>query len=142
MNGTAREWLDKAEGDYRTASRELQTEESPNFDAVCYHAQQCIEKIMKALLIHHAVVPPRTHNLVELNELLQPFLPGWKCKEEDLRHLTHAAVAFRYPTEFADQEEANEAFSICRRLRAFLLELAFPRTRALNEDESFLGDGI
>jgi hypothetical protein len=48
MNETAREWITKADGDFRTAGREILVEEGPNFDAVCYHAQQCIEKLMKA----------------------------------------------------------------------------------------------
>ena len=40
MNETIKEWLAKAEGDYRTANREAQTVESPNYDAICFHAQQ------------------------------------------------------------------------------------------------------
>ncbi len=52
MNATVREWVSKAEGDYRTAERELHPAGTPNFDAVCFHAEQCAEKLMKALLIH------------------------------------------------------------------------------------------
>jgi len=47
MNATVKEWIDKAEGDYATAGREMQATISPNDDAVCYHAQQCIGKLMK-----------------------------------------------------------------------------------------------
>lgn len=72
MNGTAKEWIAKAETDYSTASRELKAAESPNFDAVCFHAQQCIEKLMKALLIHLNIVLPRTHDLAELDRVLAP----------------------------------------------------------------------
>jgi len=43
MNDTTREWFTKAEADRRTAERELAPPESPNFDAVCLHAQQCVE---------------------------------------------------------------------------------------------------
>ena len=56
MNATVKEWIAKAEADFSTATRELQAAESPNFDAVCFHAQQCAEKLMKALLIHLSVV--------------------------------------------------------------------------------------
>ncbi len=124
MNDTVREWIDKAAGDYRTAGRELQVSDSPNFDAVCFHAQQCIEKLMKALLIHQGVVPPRTHDLVYLDQLLASAWPGWSWPVvEDLRFLSRAAVAFRYPGEAADQMEANEAFDICTRIRKELLAL-------------------
>ncbi len=40
MNGTVKEWIAKAEADYSTATRELKATESPNFNAVCFHAQQ------------------------------------------------------------------------------------------------------
>ena len=63
MNATVKEWVTKAEGDYATAGRELHATESPNYDAVCFHAEQAVEKLMKAMLIHLSVTPPRTHVL-------------------------------------------------------------------------------
>ena len=44
------EWVEKAEGDWHTSGRELGTTEFPNYDAVCFHARQCAEKYLKALL--------------------------------------------------------------------------------------------
>jgi HEPN domain-containing protein len=123
MNETAREWIDKADGDYRTAGREIQVTDAPNFDAVCYHSQQCIEKLMKALLIQKETVPPRTHDLVHLDQLLAAATAGWSWPVEELRFLTRAAVEFRYPGESADHDEAVEAFRIGTRLREALLRL-------------------
>jgi HEPN domain-containing protein len=37
------EWVEKAEGDWHTAGRELKATEFPNYDAVCFHAQQCAD---------------------------------------------------------------------------------------------------
>ncbi len=54
MKPLTREWVDKAEGDRSTAQRELRVRKSPNFDAVCFHAQQCAEKYLKALLQERA----------------------------------------------------------------------------------------
>jgi len=123
MNETVREWLEKAEKDYATARRELAAQETPNYDAVCFHAQQCIEKLMKALLIRQGVVPGKTHDLAYLNQLLTPICPEWSCSLEDLRFLTRAAVAFRYPGEAADREDAAQACDITARLREKLLSL-------------------
>jgi HEPN domain-containing protein len=123
MNATVREWIAKAEADYWTASRELQVTERRNYDAVCFHAQQCVEKLMKAVLIHRGVVPPRIHDLVQLNRLLAPLVKGWSWSVEELRFLTGAAVGYRYPGESADQDEANQAVDICTRLRHALLAL-------------------
>ena len=123
MKGTAKEWIDKAEADFSTAARELKAVESPNFDAVCFHAQQCVEKLMKALLIHLGIVPPRTHDLTELDRLLAPVCPQWSWSVQDLRFLTRAAVDFRYPGESADREEATESLDIATRLGAELRAL-------------------
>lgn len=123
MNATVREWVEKAEKDFATARRELQAVEDPNYDAVCFHAQQCIEKLMKGLLIHLGVVPTKIHDLAYLEQLLAPVCPQWSWPVEELRFLTRAAVAFRYPGESADQEEATQALGIATRLREKLLSL-------------------
>jgi HEPN domain-containing protein len=44
MKGLTAEWIEKADGDYATAERELRARHSPNYDAVCFHAQQVVEK--------------------------------------------------------------------------------------------------
>jgi HEPN domain-containing protein len=131
MNETVKEWVDKADADHRTAGRELHTTDLPNYDAVCFHAQQCIEKLMKALLIHVGVIPPKTHDLRELDRLLTPVCPGWSWPVEDFRFLNRAAVDFRYPGEAADLKEAALAFDLCGRMRDRLLSLieAIPGNR-------------
>ena len=44
MKDETAEWVEKAEGDWRTAQREFAVCEGPNYDAVCFHAQQCAEQ--------------------------------------------------------------------------------------------------
>ena len=123
MNEVVREWVDKAEGDFVTAGRELAVTDRPNYDAVCFHAQQCVEKLIKAILIAKGSVPPRTHDLVWLSELMASVLESWSWPLEDLRLLDRAAVEFRYPGEAADKEEAEEAFALASLLRNKLLSL-------------------
>lgn len=123
MNATVKEWVAKAEGDYRTAERELRPTDTPNFDAVCFHAEQCVEKLMKALLIHLNAIPPRTHDLVALDRLLAPVCQNWSWPVKELRLLSVAAVDVRYPGDSADQREASEALDICNRMRIKLLSL-------------------
>lgn len=123
MNDTVKEWMGKAARDFATAARELRATDTPNYDAVCFHAQQCIEKLMKALLIHLGVVPTKTHDLAFLDKLLIPVCPEWSWPVEELRFLTRAAVAFRYPGEAAELEDAEQALAIAARLREKLLSL-------------------
>lgn len=47
MQAATSEWLEKAEGDYITSQREYRARKNPNFDAACFHAQQCAEKYLK-----------------------------------------------------------------------------------------------
>lgn len=49
MTPLTREWVMKADGDYATASRELRARKQPNYDAACFHAQQCAEKDLKTV---------------------------------------------------------------------------------------------
>ena len=121
MNDVIREWLAKADGDFRTAQRELAAVEAPNLDAVCFHAQQCIEKLMKALLIARGELPPKTHDLVYLADAIGRGNPVWSWPEDELRFLSRAAVAFRYPGESAEAADAAEAVEIATRLRTALL---------------------
>ncbi|OGP60133.1 MAG: hypothetical protein A2V67_07090 [Deltaproteobacteria bacterium RBG_13_61_14] len=123
MNETVKEWIAKAEADFATASRELRAEEKLNYDAVCFHAQQCIEKLMKGFLIHFGAVPPKSHDLVQLSQLVSQASPKWSWPLNELRFLTRAAVDFRYPGESADREEAQGALDIASRMREKLLAL-------------------
>jgi HEPN domain-containing protein len=123
MNETVREWIAKADGDYATARRELAADRLPNHDAVCFHCQQCLEKLMKAVPMLHQTKPPRTHDLVALSERLHTVVPMWTAEEKELRLLNQGAVLCRYPGESASPEKAAMAFSVCERLRAELKKL-------------------
>ena len=120
-SATVKEWIAKAEGDFTVASRELGARKSPNYDAVCFHCQQCVEKLMKALLIHLGTTPPKTHLLLALDELLGSACPGWSWPADDLRYLSRSAVFLRYPGESAEKEEAREAMILTKKLRSKLL---------------------
>ena len=66
MNPLTLEWIIKAEGDFFTAGRELRARRHPNYDAVCFHAQQTAEKYLKAFLQEHDTPTPKTHDLIDL----------------------------------------------------------------------------
>ena len=74
MNLLTLEWIEKAEGDFATAQRELRARKLPNYDAVCFRAQQCAEKYLKAMLQEAGIVFGKTHNLIILFELFTPCL--------------------------------------------------------------------
>jgi HEPN domain-containing protein len=120
MNPLTVEWIDKAEGDYATAGRELRVRNNPNLDAVCFHAQQMAEKYMKAFLQEHGIVFPRIHNLIELLELCLPIDVTLEFQRPTLWLLNRYAVRYRYPGEWADRNEAQQAFRAATDFRQFM----------------------
>lgn len=114
--------MDKAQGDYLTATREFDAH-PPNYDAVCFHAQQCIEKLLKAALILNKRTPPKAHDLTVLSHLLSSIHPEWHWAVNELRLLSRAAVIFRYPGEAAGSKEAEAALTVCKGVRNRLLSL-------------------
>jgi len=44
------ERVDKVEGDFTTAGRELRARKSPNYYASCFHSQHMVEKYLKVFL--------------------------------------------------------------------------------------------
>jgi len=123
MNETVEEWIAKAEADFATAGRERRAKKNPNYDAICFHSQQGVEKLMKGLLILRGIVPPKTHDLVHLDQVLSAACPDWSWPVEELRFVSRAAVAFRYPGESASREDAAEALDLARSIRRKLLLL-------------------
>ncbi|HJU54556.1 MAG TPA: HEPN domain-containing protein [Pyrinomonadaceae bacterium] len=117
MNPITDEWVNKAEGDFATARREFEVLDDPNYDAVCFHAQQCIEKYLKARLQESGIPFGKTHDLSTLPDLMLPTEPTWDALRGDLRALTVFAVTYRYPGDSADESEAREAIERCAKVR-------------------------
>lgn len=117
MTPLAHEWVDKAEGDLATATRELRATDRPNYDAVCFHAQQCAEKYLKAILQEKLIRFPKTHDLVELAVLAAAIDPSCAEPSDRLELLTEFAVDLRYPGAVADRATATDAVETARDVR-------------------------
>ena len=120
MHVLTQEWVDKAEGDFHTASREARVRKAPNYDAVCFHGQQCAEKYLKAYLQEQDQRFPPIHDLIELLELCLPYDGTFELQRDLLKDLTKYAVEFRYPGELATKEEALTTVKAMRAVRAFV----------------------
>lgn len=123
MNGIVKEWVAKAHADFALAGREMRAGRRRSNDGIYFHAQQCIEKLMKAVLTDKGVVPPKTHDLVVLSTELAVHAPLWSWDNAQLRFLTQGAVQFRYPGSTATGADARQAMNYARRLRTALLAL-------------------
>jgi len=116
-----RQWVEKAEEDYRNAEYVLTLEEDCPLSTVCFHGQQCVEKYLKALLVCHSLPVPRNHDLIELcHRIPEGSRPA--LSDESLAILNRYAVETRYPGEWdiISRRDAEDAFAITRTIREIL----------------------
>ena len=97
----SRDWLHFAAEDLRVAELVLQ---AGIYNQVCFHAQQCVEKSLKAWLAHHGHLPPRVHQLSLLLKLCPQPLPFPDKVEANILALDR----FYIPTRRAAAVMAND----------------------------------
>ncbi len=113
-------WLLKGDSDLTTAKCTAGSE-GP-YDTACFHAQQAVEKYLKAVLAYHAVEIPRTHDVEELQLLCIEFITHADFRCLALEELTDYAVSVRYDFEFwPDVKTAEEAIRMAETVRSFAL---------------------
>lgn len=91
----ARALLRAAGRDWKTVELLLQHADAP-ISSVCFHAQQYLEKAMKAVLVSNAVIFRRTHDLEELADLLEQKEIEPPLPEDQLKRLNPFSVTIRY----------------------------------------------
>jgi HEPN domain-containing protein len=91
-----KEWIGRAEGDFKAATLLLASGESCPTEAVCFHAQQCVEKYVKAALVKLQIDFPKTHDLERLAKLL-PHGVSVSLSAAERVELTQHGVVSRYP---------------------------------------------
>ena len=117
-NTIAREWVIKAENDLKTASCTLRMAKGCPTDTICFHAQQCVEKYLKAFLVCTGIDFPRTHDVERLVALLPESI--WlRLSVEEQRRLTAYATVTRYPGDYEPipLSEAQHSVKLARRVR-------------------------
>ena len=85
MKPLTQEWVEKAEGDFQVATQIMRRRKQRVYDAACFHAQQTVEKYLKARLCEAVVAFPKTHDLAALLKLLLPLEPLWSDLQSWLR---------------------------------------------------------
>lgn len=116
MKKGTREWVQKAESDYRLAVQTA-TGRGRFHDQICFLCQQSAEKYLKALLMQLSHAIPRTHNLDDLLGLLKPYHRPLRSLRRGLIYLSDFAVEFRYPGENATKRQATAALRWAGKIR-------------------------
>ncbi len=108
MKRLTAQWVRKAEADAAllgivgSADPELR-------DVICFHCQQCVEKYLKALLQEAGISALKTHNLVQLLDLLLPGDKTLRRFRPSCKSLSRFAVDYRYPGLTATKRQAEAA---------------------------------
>jgi len=112
-----------AENDLKNAAHTLKLGADCPTDTVCFHAQQCVEKYLKAFLVVLEVAFPKTHDIETLVGLM-PKHAGVSLTIEQQRRLTDYATVMRYPGPYkpVTLSEAKEAVRLARRVRREILK--------------------
>ena len=122
MNQVIKEWIAKAETDYKTAAVLLKASDTEFYDPVCFHCQQSAEKFLKAFLTSIKISFPKNHDLSELLNLALPYQPDLEFVSEELQFLNRFSVTIRYPGDHATKEETNTAVKAIKIARKVLRE--------------------
>ncbi|MBI6546591.1 MAG: HEPN domain-containing protein [Cyanobacteria bacterium NC_groundwater_1444_Ag_S-0.65um_54_12] len=117
MNLSGNRWLEFAWQDLQMAELALKED---IYNQVCFHSQQCVEKVLKGLLANQGERLHRTHSIIDLLGLLPH-----DCFQ-DLRNELGQMDIFYVPTRYPDalpgalaeglpgKEEAEEAIVLAR----------------------------
>ena len=93
------EWLRKAEDDIRVI--DLLNREDPQLvNPMAFHAQQAVEKLLKAVLTWHQIPFPKTHDIERLLVLVASAAPELADGLSEASMLTVYGVESRYPGDY------------------------------------------
>jgi HEPN domain-containing protein len=109
MRKATREWVRKAESDYRVAAGLAAGFKPSAADQICFLCQQSAEKFLKAILEEAGQSIPKTHDLLVLVALVQQSHPTVTGLRRGLTVLTRYAVAPRYPWFWTTKRQAASA---------------------------------
>jgi HEPN domain-containing protein len=113
-----RQWIAKAELDYRTAESLLR-DLDPIRESIAFHSQQTAEKYLKAFLVCRRIEFPKTHSIAQLLDLVSTVAPDLADSLDDAIDLTPFGVEIRYPGDFPELLHGQEraVFDVARRTR-------------------------
>jgi HEPN domain-containing protein len=109
LSGSAADWLRRARSDLALAGIALPRDVL--YNELCFHAQQAVEKSIKAVLVHCGIEFRKAHNIDYLMTLLPPEVSMPPAAEE-IVSLTSYAVMFRYPGDYEDVTEEEYQWAI------------------------------
>ena len=109
-NDVTSAWFQHARSDLQLARVALRARDVLP-EGACFHAQQCAEKALKALLLQREIPFPRTHSIEVLLDLLKTDGINIPNGVDEAFALSEYAIQTRYPGEWepVTKKEARRA---------------------------------
>ena len=113
--------MKKANADLRT-SKKLLNDNDMDYDIVCFHLQQFIEKYLKSFLIYNNIEPKRVHSLeILLNDCVTVDNSFQKYYINEFLALTDCSVLIWYDElEDVDRKFLEDALIVIEELKQFI----------------------
>jgi HEPN domain-containing protein len=119
-------WYEYAKNDLKAANIMLKEK---LYNQVCFHSQQCVEKLLKAVLHKENIDVPRVHSIVELVRKSENILDGINAFRLKAAILDSYYIPTRYPDAIVgsledglpDEEDAREALEIANLIESILI---------------------
>lgn len=128
QNEYLKNWLFRAKEDIAVIDSLFMTDPVLYASTICFHAQQAVEKFLKAFLIYNDVDFPRTHDVDYLLLECQKIDPT--NFNIDLGSLSDFGVSIRYPDDFyiPDKEETTRYRDNAHTIRSIVEKKIIPHT--------------
>ncbi len=106
----------KIAGHDQEAMHILMQAKTIDFAIIGFHAQQSVEKAMKAVMAMHGITYPRSHDLVQLHDMLYSASISCPLSKDTLESLNPYVVSSRYnleTDELLSETQAQVAVQAC-----------------------------
>jgi len=135
QNPEALEWYRFARMDSEAANTLNEHSYPRPLEIICYHAEQCAEKMLKGFLVSNGIIPPRKHDLPLLCDMCVNIEPLFSGLNDICEFLTAFGIQPRYPNEVVVlDEDADKALSAIQEIMVFFSNFEIvPETEDLDE---------
>ena len=112
-------WINIAIEDFQSANYLL---EKSLYRMVCYHSQQTVERLSKAIIVQHDRDIPRTHNLLDLNKAVKELGYDSPLSDEDgvfLNGINRSLYPFEevlLPSGDPTEKDAEKALDVAKQM--------------------------
>jgi HEPN domain-containing protein len=124
MKEATEPWIVKAEEDLKAAMILFDSGDFPSA-VVCFHAQQAVEKYLKAFLTENDIEFRRTHDLINLiDEYCIKLDMDFNGLRDQLKEFDYYAIDARYPGANIPPSlpETKKALDVAMKIKAFILD--------------------